>query len=160
MSRLPLRPLARVYNALPVPLQRLLLTATHHRFLVGVVGIGVDDEGRLLLARHRFGVQAWRFLGGLMAHGETGPRALARELREETGLEIEVGPLLDAATTRGWAHVELLYAYRVRGAVPVAPGGELRALGVFARDAPPPMRADHRALLERHAEAALAWARS
>jgi len=156
---LPLRPLARVYNALPVPLQRLLLTVTHQRFLVGVVGIGVDDAGRLLLARHRFGVPAWRFLGGLMARGESGSAALAREIREETGLTAEIGPLLAFTSTGGWAHVEVLYAYRVREPIPVAFGGELAALELFALGALPAMRADHRALLLRHAAAALAWVR-
>lgn len=158
MPRLPFGPLAALYNRLPVRIQRLTLEATHQRFLVGVVGIGVDGEGRILLARHRFGASAWRFLGGLMEQGEPGPVALAREIREETGLTVEVGPLLCFSSTLGWAHVEVLYPYRVREPIPTAFGGELLALGVFAPQALPPMRRDHRELLEVHAGAAVAWA--
>lgn len=158
MPRLPLRPLAALYNLLPVDLQRLTLTVTHQRFLVGVVGIGVDGDGRILLARHRFGASAWRFLGGLMERGESGPVALAREIQEETGLIVEVGPLLGFSSTEGWAHLEVLYPYRVREPIPTAFGGELAALGVFAPHALPPMRRDHRQLLELHAGAAVAWA--
>ena len=158
MPRLPLRALAALYNRLPVKLQRLALTATHQRFLVGVVGIGVDEAGRILLARHRFGASAWRFLGGLMARGESGPKALSREIREETGLIVEVGPLLSFSSTEGWAHLEALYPYRIRGPIPTALGGELAALGVFSLEALPPMRGDHRELVELHAAVAVAWA--
>ncbi len=158
MPALPLRPLARLYNALPVRLQRAALAVTHTRFLVGVVGLGVDPKGRLVLARHRFGTPSWRFLGGMLDRHEDPADSLVREIAEETGLPVTVGPLLAVASGRSWAHVEILYAYLVRDPLPGGSSDELLAVAAFAPDDLPPMRADHRALLDRHAGAAIAWA--
>ncbi|HZP97649.1 MAG TPA: NUDIX domain-containing protein [Candidatus Limnocylindria bacterium] len=153
-----MRALALVFNAFPVRWQRRFMTAAHARFLVGVVGLGVDGEGRVLLARHRFGAPQWRFLGGFLAPKERVEEALAREIREETGLAIEVGPVLEVVTGYRWQRVELVFAYRVTGGTETL-GGEIAELRAFAPTGLPEMRADQRGLIERHAAAAAAWAR-
>jgi 8-oxo-dGTP diphosphatase len=66
---------------------------------VGVGAIIVDESGRLFLARR--GPKAknerglWEFPGGAVERGERLADALRREIREEYGVEIEVGELLD-----------------------------------------------------------------
>ena len=66
---------------------------------VGVGAIIVDNRGRLFLARR--GPKAknehglWEFPGGSVEFGETMADALRREMREEFGIEIAVGKLLD-----------------------------------------------------------------
>ncbi len=66
---------------------------------VGVGAIIVDDQGRLFMARR--GPQAknerglWEFPGGSVEFGERLIDALKREMREEYGVEIAVGELLD-----------------------------------------------------------------
>ena len=66
---------------------------------VGVGAIIVDNRGRLFLARR--GIKAknesglWEFPGGSVEFGETMESALRREMREEFGIEIIVGKLLD-----------------------------------------------------------------
>jgi 8-oxo-dGTP diphosphatase len=68
---------------------------------VGVGAVIVDEQGRLFLARR--GPEAknecglWEFPGGSVEFGETMAGALQREMREEYGIEIEVGELLDVA---------------------------------------------------------------
>ena len=68
---------------------------------VGVGAVIVDAEGRFFLARR--GPQAknerglWEFPGGAVEFGETLAQALRREMREEYGIEIAVGKLLDVA---------------------------------------------------------------
>ena len=153
-----MRALAIVFNAFPVRWQRRFLTAAHDRFLVGVVGIGIDPQGRVLLARHRFGAPEWRFLGGFLEKRERVQDALAREVREETGLEIEVGPLLEVVTGYRWQRVELIFAYRIVGGRE-ALSDELLELRAFDPTDLPNVRADQRGLVERHAAAAAAWAR-
>ena len=154
-----MRALAIVFNAFPVRWQRRFLTAAHDRFLVGVVGIGIDPQGRVLLARHRFGAPEWRFLGGFLEKRERVQDALAREVREETGLEIEVGPLLEVVTGYRWQRVELIFAYRIAGGRE-ALSDELLELRTFDPADLPNVRADQRGLVERHAAAAAAWARA
>ena len=51
-------------------------------------------SGQVLLARRRAGLRhagQWEFPGGRIEPGETAPAALARELKEEFGIEAEVG---------------------------------------------------------------------
>jgi ADP-ribose pyrophosphatase YjhB (NUDIX family) len=51
----------------------------------------LDDDGRVLLARRAGepGAGLWDLLGGFMDEGELPLETLGRELREETGVEIE-----------------------------------------------------------------------
>jgi ADP-ribose pyrophosphatase YjhB (NUDIX family) len=153
-----MRALAVVFNAVPVRWQRRFMTAAHDRFLVGVVGVGIDADGNVLLARHRFGAPQWRFLGGFLGRKERVEDALAREIAEETGLAIEVGPVLEIVTGYRWQRVELVFAYRVTGGAE-ALTDEVVELRGFPADALPEMRADQRGLIERHAAAASAWAK-
>jgi 8-oxo-dGTP diphosphatase len=153
-----MRALALLFNAFPVRWQRRFMTAAHERFLVGVVGLGVDAEGRVLLARHRFGAPQWRFLGGFLSAKERVEDALAREVAEETGLRIQVGPVLEIVTGYRWQRVELVFAFRITGGTE-ALSAEVAELRAFALDALPDVRADQRGLIERHAATAAAWAR-
>jgi ADP-ribose pyrophosphatase YjhB (NUDIX family) len=105
----------------------------------------VDDEGRLLLVRRAHDPHGgtWDLPGGFLEEAETPLDALRRELREETGLEIEpvefagasldtYGESPDAPTT-----LNLYWTARVTGGEAVA-GDDASELGWFERDALPP----------------------
>jgi 8-oxo-dGTP diphosphatase len=61
------------------------------------VGAVIVDGGRvLLIKRGQPPLQGrWSLPGGVVEVGETLHEALVREVREETGLEVEVGPVVE-----------------------------------------------------------------
>ena len=88
--------LARAWRAAG-PLQGWLAWVLHATFNVGVTGIVRADDGQVLLLRHRLWPEdrQWGFPGGFAKHGEQFPETVVREVREETGLTVTVGRLLE-----------------------------------------------------------------
>jgi ADP-ribose pyrophosphatase YjhB (NUDIX family) len=65
---------------------------------IAAYGVARDAEGRLLLARASPALTVrgrWFLPGGGVQHGENPPDSLRREMEEESGLTVSVGPLLD-----------------------------------------------------------------
>ena len=64
-----------------------------------VVGIGavIVQDGRVLLVKRKYAPLAgeWSLPGGGVEVGETLEGCVVREMREETGLEVEVGPVIE-----------------------------------------------------------------
>jgi 8-oxo-dGTP diphosphatase len=64
-----------------------------------VVGIGavVVQDGKVLLVKRRYAPLAgeWSLPGGGVEVGETLEACVVREMREETGLDVEVGPVIE-----------------------------------------------------------------
>ena len=67
------------------------------RPFVGVGAVIVDGAARVLLVKRRFEPLAgqWSLPGGAVDVGETLQACVMREMREETGLDVEVGPVIE-----------------------------------------------------------------
>jgi 8-oxo-dGTP diphosphatase len=64
--------------------------------MVGVGGVVIDDGQTLLIRRASPPLQGeWSIPGGLLEVGETLEQGVARELAEETGLEVRVVELIE-----------------------------------------------------------------
>ena len=55
---------------------------------VSVAGLVTNDEGKILLVNSPW--RGWEYPGGLIEPGETFQEALHREIREESGVEVEI----------------------------------------------------------------------
>jgi A/G-specific adenine glycosylase len=110
-----------------------------YRSVEAVVGV-IEDGGRILIQRRPDkGLLAglWEFPGGKMRPGESRTRALAREIREETGAEIVTPRFLMTVDHSYTNHKVTLHAYRcaLRTAPTLTPARlkwvRLRDLGKF-----------------------------
>lgn len=74
------------------------MSAEQKRQRIAAYGVCRDAEERLLLCRAAPYLTLrgrWFLPGGGVQHGEDPPDSLCREMEEETGLLVKVGPLLD-----------------------------------------------------------------
>ncbi len=110
--------------------------------MVGVGGVVIQD-GRALLIRRSGEPLAgqWSIPGGTLELGETIAEGVRRELREETGLDVRVGELLEAferifpgAADRPQYHFVILdYLCEAMGGNP-SPGGDASEVTLVAED--------------------------
>ncbi|HHH29851.1 MAG TPA: NUDIX domain-containing protein [Polyangiaceae bacterium] len=92
--------------------------------ILAVGGVVFDREGRVCVIRRGQPPMAgrWSLPGGRVELGERLEDALRRELLEETGLEVEVGELVEAVEILDGDRHFVVLDYRCR-----VVGGELRA---------------------------------
>jgi len=106
-----------------------------------------DDSGRVLLTRRAVepNIGAWDLPGGFVEEDEHPLDALRRELREETGYDVEpvtfLGVWMDEYGGDSTAHttLNLFWTARITGGEP-APADDVSELGWFAADELPPDR--------------------
>jgi mutator protein MutT len=109
------------------------------------VAVVIEHGGNLLLGRRGPTASVagrWSFPAGFVERGEVVEVAAVREVREETGIEIELGPLLGLYSRPGETVVLAAYACRSFRGAPVA-GDDLDMIGWYAPDALPDMAFPH-----------------
>ncbi|MHA1537349.1 MAG: NUDIX domain-containing protein [Alphaproteobacteria bacterium] len=114
-------------------------------FFVGGAGVVLDDAGRILLLQPRFWrAGSWGIPGGIAKRGETLEQTFAREVREETGLEIGDIALVRVVSSFR-LHLEIHFCARVTGGTLVLDRSEILAGEFFAPDnLPEGLKQDHR----------------
>ena len=112
------------FRRLPPPLRRTLVRAGTPGYTVGAV-CAIEHDGHLLFLRqpHRDG---WSLPGGLLDRGETPALGVVREIREETGLEVEVGDPVATEVHPRVRRVDVVFHILVDERPPVRVGGEAK----------------------------------
>jgi 8-oxo-dGTP diphosphatase len=113
------------FRRTPAPLRRAVVRAATPGFTVGAV-VAITHRDRVLFLRqpHRDG---WSLPGGLLDRGESAADAVVREVREETGLRIEVGLPLTCQVNAPLRRVDVIYRLEVDQEPEVRVGGEAKA---------------------------------
>ncbi|MSQ41479.1 MAG: NUDIX domain-containing protein [Dehalococcoidia bacterium] len=114
-------------------------------------GVVVEHRGQLLLVRRnhepRYG--AWSFPSGFVDAGEVITEAAAREVLEETGVQVRIERLLGVYSTADDAVIFVAYAGSTTGGEPHA-GAEALEVGLFSPGDVPELGFPHdAAILER-----------
>jgi ADP-ribose pyrophosphatase YjhB (NUDIX family) len=126
---------------------------TQPRFTVTAGAVVLDEGGRVLLLRHvlRKG-SGWGVPGGFLTTGEQPEEAVRRELREETGLELDSVELAFVRSLEHVRQVEIIFRCTMSAAAleRLEKGFEIDRAEWFAHDAlPAGLSADQRRLIER-----------
>jgi len=109
------------------------------------VAVIIERDDRILLGKRADWTRSpgtWSFPAGFVERGEVVETAAIREVREEVGLAVTVGPVLGVLSEPGEPVVLLPYPALTATGVPV-PGDDLVELGWFAPDALPTLAFDH-----------------
>ena len=95
------------FGLLPPVLRRLLVRWGTPSFTLGAV-VALQHDGRTLVLRqaHR---PDWGLPGGLLDRGETAEQAVAREVREELGLDLDPGRCLLTRVDPDRRQVDLVF---------------------------------------------------
>lgn len=77
---------------------------------VSVAALVTNDEGKILLVNSPW--RGWEYPGGLIEPGETFEQALRREIREESGVEVEIERFVGICKNVGLDIVNIDFACR------------------------------------------------
>ena len=95
-----------------------------------------DADGRILLVEPGYRLRRWDLPGGRLVKGESFEDGLVREVHEETGLDVRVGPLRAVDAIRPHRVVLIFEAEVVGGRERTQPGG-IRSMRWFPPDGLP-----------------------
>ncbi|MEU1618675.1 NUDIX domain-containing protein [Streptomyces sp. NPDC005722] len=144
------RIIAGLWRMIRGPLQWRIMWLTNSTYMVGVTGVVRDAEGRVLLLRHRLWPEdrQWGLPTGYAKSGEDFRDTVAREVREETGLEVEAGELVHLKS--GFKlRVEVAYDARLVGGTLAIDSFEvLEARWATPNDLPAGLQESHRMLIQ------------
>jgi 8-oxo-dGTP diphosphatase len=132
----------------------------NHHFLLGVAGVILDEQGRVLLFRHTYRRSTpWGLPGGWMVRGESPLEAIEREVREESSLAIRGEELLMVGTTRDRAKLEFVVRASLAGGT-FRPSREVDDYKWATLDQLPPLPTFHYTILQQlatRAPGSISW---
>ncbi len=119
----------------------------HERIILVFAGGCIFNEAGEVLLQRRGDSSRWGFPGGAIELGETPEMAAIREVREETGLDVEITGLIGVYTDPDMrypngdcAHsICIAYAMKVAGGMLHSDGHETLELQYFPLDRVPPL---------------------
>ena len=108
--------LSKFWRCVPARVRRWSVRATNAKFTVTAAGIIRNDDGKVLLIKHRFRPgSGWGIPGGFLEAGEQADAGLRRELQEEIGLELDQVRIYASRTFRRQNQIEVVFLANASG---------------------------------------------
>ncbi len=124
-----------IWKRIPSRFRLKIIRATQKKFTASVGVIITDADEKILLLEHILRpASGWGIPGGFLNQGEQPEEAVRRELREETGIELENVKMLRVRTIK--LHIEILFRATSTGKAEVK-SREIKSLGWFEVDKMP-----------------------
>jgi 8-oxo-dGTP diphosphatase len=145
--------ISKIWRKLPGRMRRWTMRLAHPRFTVTAGAVIFNEQGQVLLLKHRFRLgSGWGLPGGFLEKGEQPVDALRRELREEIGLEVEDVEIFTVRSFKKPQQVEILFRCRSNGAVESRTIEVERAEWFLVESLPQGLPRDQRLFIERAAK--------
>jgi len=124
-----------IWKRLPSRFRLTIIRVTQTKFTASVAVIITDADGKVLLLEHILRpASGWGIPGGFLNQGEQPETAARRELREETGIELENLKMVRVRTLN--RHIEMLFRAESNDA-PRVLSREIKSLDWFDVDKMP-----------------------
>jgi 8-oxo-dGTP diphosphatase len=142
--------LSALWRRMPGALRRLSVHALASHFTVTAGAVVLDDDGRILLLKHRFRPgSGWGLPGGFVAAREQPEATVERELLEEVGLVVVSAELAFVRTLATVNQVEVFFRCRTQGEAHPRDWEVERAAWFALDELPERLSRDQRALIRR-----------
>lgn len=132
---------------MPKLLQLRVMRILNDEFLVGVTGIFLTKDGKVLLVKHSYRQKAWSLPGGYLKAKEHPTEGLEREVKEETKLTVSADTLLKVRTDRETGRLDMCYIGAYIGGE-FEPSDEVVEAGTFSFDELPDIFSDQVLLIK------------
>jgi len=126
----------KIWKALPQSARLWIIRRTQPTFTVSVAAVILNQRREVLLLNHVLRPRSgWGLPGGFIDRGEQPADAIRREIREETGIELNDLKMLRVRTLG--RHIEILFSATTPGD-PEVLSREIIELGWFTMETLPP----------------------
>lgn len=133
---------------IPKSLQLLIMRRSQDSFLVGVTGLILNDKNEILFLKHTYRGVEWSLPGGYVKAGEHPKEALAREIKEETNLDVHVGKRLPIWADKNDARIDIPYLGKYKGGK-FKPSAEVTEVKFFSPLNLPPVINDQKNMIAK-----------
>lgn len=121
-------------------------------FLIGMIAIVVNDAGDVLIVKHTYRPSLpWGFPSGWLKRDESPPEAMAREVKEETGFNVNFVKVLATKTGISPLRLDVWLLYAAAGG-DFRPSSEVTEYRWIQPDSAPPLLKEQEIFLRENWE--------